>query len=77
MLFKNSVRTSKRTLHFTITNINWLTPFKDIIAILKGSDDGVIHFEESCSRDFNHRPKFFFKNNVSENWFSGPVIETN
>jgi hypothetical protein len=27
MLFKNSVRTSKRTLHFTITKINWLTLF--------------------------------------------------
>jgi hypothetical protein len=28
MLFKNSVRTSKRTPHFTITRINWLTLFK-------------------------------------------------
>jgi hypothetical protein len=28
MLFTNSVRTSKRTPHFTITNINWLTLFK-------------------------------------------------
>jgi hypothetical protein len=27
MLFKNSVRTSKRTQHFTITKINWLTLF--------------------------------------------------
>jgi hypothetical protein len=33
MLFKNSVRTSKRAPHFTITNINWLTLFKEIIAI--------------------------------------------
>jgi hypothetical protein len=33
MLFKNSVRTSKRTPHFTITNINWLTLFKEIIAV--------------------------------------------
>jgi hypothetical protein len=31
MLFKNSVRTSKRTPHFTITKINWLTLFKKII----------------------------------------------
>jgi hypothetical protein len=30
-LFKNSVRTSKRTPHFTITKINWLTLFKEII----------------------------------------------
>jgi hypothetical protein len=28
MLFKNSARTSKRTPHFTITKINWLTLFK-------------------------------------------------
>jgi hypothetical protein len=28
MLFKNSVRTSERTPHFTITKINWLTLFK-------------------------------------------------
>jgi hypothetical protein len=28
MLFKNSVRTSKRTPHFTITKINWLMLFK-------------------------------------------------
>jgi hypothetical protein len=28
MLFKNSVRTSKRTPDFTITKINWLTLFK-------------------------------------------------
>jgi hypothetical protein len=28
ILFKNAVRTSKRTLHFTITKINWLTLFK-------------------------------------------------
>jgi hypothetical protein len=28
ILFKNPVRTSKRTPHFTITKINWLTLFK-------------------------------------------------
>jgi hypothetical protein len=33
MLFKNSVRTSKRTPYFTITKINWLTLFKEIIAV--------------------------------------------
>jgi hypothetical protein len=31
MLFKNSVRTSKRTPHFTITKISWLTLFKEMI----------------------------------------------
>jgi hypothetical protein len=30
-LCKNPVRTSKRTPHFTITKINWLTLFKEII----------------------------------------------
>jgi hypothetical protein len=29
-MFKNSVRTSKRTPHFTVTKINWLTPFREI-----------------------------------------------
>jgi hypothetical protein len=33
MLFKNSVRTSKRTQHFTITKINLLVLFKEIIAV--------------------------------------------
>jgi hypothetical protein len=26
--FKNSVRTAKKTQHFTVAKINWLTPFK-------------------------------------------------
>jgi hypothetical protein len=33
MLFKKSVRTLKRTPHFTITKINWLMLFKEIIAV--------------------------------------------
>jgi hypothetical protein len=33
MLFKNSVRTSKRTPYFTVTKINWLMLFKEIIAV--------------------------------------------
>jgi hypothetical protein len=33
ILFKNSVRTSKRTPYFTITKINWLTLFKDVITL--------------------------------------------
>jgi hypothetical protein len=33
MLFKNPVRTSKRTPQITITKINWLTLFKEIIAV--------------------------------------------
>jgi hypothetical protein len=33
MTFKNSVRTSKRTPHFTITKINWVMLFKEIIIV--------------------------------------------
>jgi uncharacterized protein YktB (UPF0637 family) len=33
VIFKNSVRTAKKTPHFTITKINWLTLFKEIIAV--------------------------------------------
>jgi hypothetical protein len=33
ILFKNSVRTSKRTPTFTITKINWLMLLKEIIAV--------------------------------------------
>jgi hypothetical protein len=33
MLLKNSVRTSKRTPQFTITKIDWLMLFKEIIAV--------------------------------------------
>jgi hypothetical protein len=30
IVFKNSVRTAKKTQHFTITKISWLTLFKEI-----------------------------------------------
>jgi hypothetical protein len=33
ILFKNSVRTSERTPHFTITKFNWLMLFKEIITV--------------------------------------------
>jgi hypothetical protein len=33
MIFKNVVRTAKKTPHFTITKINRLTLFKEIIAV--------------------------------------------
>jgi hypothetical protein len=38
MLFKNSVRTSKRTPHFTVTKINWLMLFKEIITVYSDSN---------------------------------------
>jgi hypothetical protein len=45
MLVKNSVRTSKRTPNFTITKINWLTLFKEIIAVYIGNHAKSITFE--------------------------------
>jgi hypothetical protein len=33
IIFKNPVRTAKKTTHFTITKLNWLTLFKEIIAV--------------------------------------------
>jgi hypothetical protein len=33
IIFKNSVRTSKRTPHFTITKIDWLMLFKELIDV--------------------------------------------
>jgi hypothetical protein len=32
-MYKNSVRTAKKTQHFTITKINWFMLFKEIIAV--------------------------------------------
>jgi hypothetical protein len=47
MLFKNSVRTSKRTPHFIITKINWLTLFKEIIAVFSENHAKPVNTE--CS----------------------------
>jgi hypothetical protein len=33
MILNNLVRTAKKTPHFTITKINWLTLFKKIIPV--------------------------------------------
>jgi hypothetical protein len=33
LVFKNPVRTAKKTPHFTVTKIKWLTLFKEIIAV--------------------------------------------
>jgi hypothetical protein len=43
MLFKNSVRTSKRTPHFTITKTNWLTLFKEIMDVYSENDSKPIN----------------------------------
>jgi hypothetical protein len=49
MLFKNSVRTSKRTPHFTITKINWLTLFKEIIAVYSENHTNPIHINSGVT----------------------------
>jgi hypothetical protein len=42
IIFKSSGRTSKRTLHFTITKINWLKLFKEIIAVYSDSHTKLV-----------------------------------
>jgi hypothetical protein len=46
---KNSVRTSKRTAYFTITKINWLTLFKEIIAAYTDNHTRPINRERSVA----------------------------
>jgi hypothetical protein len=46
IIFKNSVRTAKKTQHFTITKINWLTLFKEIIAVY--SENHTKHINAKC-----------------------------
>jgi hypothetical protein len=58
MLFKNSVRTSKRTPHFTITKINWLMLFKEITAVYSGNHAEPLTFEAKA------RLNIIFKNSV-------------
>jgi hypothetical protein len=41
MFFKTPVRTSKRTPHVTITKINWLTLFKEIIAFCSETQNEI------------------------------------
>jgi hypothetical protein len=45
-LNKYSVRTAKKTPHFTITKINWLTLFKEIIVIY--SDNHMKYINTKC-----------------------------
>jgi hypothetical protein len=37
-----------------------------VLDILKGSENGVMHFEESCFWTLSIVQSFFFKNNVSQ-----------
>jgi hypothetical protein len=38
MIFNNSVRTAKKTPHFTVIKISWLKLFKKIIAVYSEND---------------------------------------
>jgi hypothetical protein len=49
MLFKNSVRTSKRTPHFTVTKINWLMLIKEIIAVYTDNYTKPINVKRSVT----------------------------
>jgi hypothetical protein len=49
MLFKNSVSTSKRTPHFTITEINWLTLFEEITAAYSENNAKPINTKRSIT----------------------------
>jgi hypothetical protein len=52
MLFKNSVRTSKRTPHFTITKINWLTlfKFKETVTVCTADEQFVVMMAVKTSK---------------------------
>jgi hypothetical protein len=54
MIFKDSVRTSKRTPHFTITKINWLMLFKEIIAVYSENQAKPIN-TKCCINDCQSR----------------------
>jgi hypothetical protein len=49
ILFNNSVRTAKKTLHFTITKINWFPLFKEIIAV--HSENHTKHINTLCGQN--------------------------
>jgi hypothetical protein len=55
MLFKNSDRTSKRTPHFTITKINWLTLFKFKPIVMYGSECWTLFQSDGQKKDVCER----------------------
>jgi hypothetical protein len=58
ILFKDSVRTSKRTPHFTITKINCLKLFKEIIAVY--SENHAKPIKTKCSITDCHSRWFIY-----------------
>jgi hypothetical protein len=49
IIFKNSVRTAKKTQRFTITNTSWLMPFWEITAVY--SENHTKHINELCEQN--------------------------
>jgi hypothetical protein len=47
IIFKNLVRTSKKAQYLTITKINWLMLFKEIIAVY--TENHMKHVSTKCS----------------------------
>jgi hypothetical protein len=58
MLFKISVRTSKRTPHFAVTKIKWLTLFKEIIDVY--SEKHTKQINTKCSITDCHSRWFIY-----------------
>jgi hypothetical protein len=52
ILFKNSARTAKNTPHFTITEIHWLTLFKEMIAVYSENHTKLINTKSRVSKSF-------------------------
>jgi hypothetical protein len=53
MIFKNSVHTAKKTQHFTVTKINWLTVIKEIIAAY--CEENMKHTNTLCGQNVGLR----------------------
>jgi hypothetical protein len=48
-MFKNSVRTAKKTQHFTNTKINWLTLFEETISVY--TENHTKHITTVCGKN--------------------------
>jgi hypothetical protein len=58
MSLKNTVRTSKRTPHFTITTINWLMLFKEITFNYPFEDETCLNVIKNSVRTSKRTPHF-------------------
>jgi hypothetical protein len=51
-MFKNSVRTSKGTSHFTNTKINWLMQFEEVIGVYSENHKKPINTKYSVRNSY-------------------------